>query len=328
MEKKSSILYILDILKKYTDSTHSLTYSAIAQKLELDYDIQLERKAIARDIEILINKGYDIKKKGNNGVSLENRLFEKGELLYLIDSIYSSRSISTKYARDLISKLTEDYSIYEKNNFKNIEKVDDGVKVDNKQLFYTIEVLNEAIDKGVKVEFQYNVYDIDKKLKPKKDGKFYKVNPYYMVNNKSKYYLVCNYDKYDNLGNYKIDCISNIRLTDERIKTLKELPGQENFSLKEYMREHIFMFAGDSVDVTLEISILERVNDVVNWFGENASIYKKEEKILVDLKANEDAIVYWALQFGESVEILTPQRTRDKIKSVLKIMTEKYDKEG
>ena len=62
--------------------------------------------------------------------------------------------------------------------------MDDGVKVDNKQLFYTIEVLNEAIEKGLKVEFQYNVYDINKKLKPKKDGKIYKVNPYYMVNNK------------------------------------------------------------------------------------------------------------------------------------------------
>ena len=191
-EKKSSILYILDILKAYTDKNNSLTYSAIAEKLRNLYDIALERKTIARDIDILIDKGYDIKRKGNNGVALEYRDLEEGELLYLIDAVYSSRSISTKYARDLIGKLTKDYSIYEKDKYKNIEKVDDGVKVDNKQLFYTIEVLNEAIEKGLKVEFRYNVYDIDKKLKPKKDGKIYKVNPYYMVNNKGKYYFSSN----------------------------------------------------------------------------------------------------------------------------------------
>lgn len=325
-EKKSSILYILDILQTYTDKNHSLTYSVLAEKLRNIYDIVIERKTIARDIDILIDKGYDIKRKGNNGVALENRELEDGELIYLIDAVYSSRSIPTKYARDLIGKLTKNCSIYEKDKYKNVEKVDDGVKVDNKQLFYTIEILNEAIEKGLKVEFQYNVYDIDKKLKPKKDGKVYKVNPYYMVNNKGKYYLICNYDKYDNLGNYKIDCISNIKLTDENIKQLKDLPGQEKFSLKDYMREHIYMFAGKSVDATLEISTEERINDVVNWFGEGASIYKQDGKIYVDLTVNEDSIIFWALQFGKSVEIVRPVETRNKIKAILKEMIVKYEK--
>lgn len=325
-EKKSSILYILDVLKRYTDKNHSINYSAIIDKLKSNYDIELERKTVARDIDILIDKGFDIKKKGNNGVSLEERTFEEGELLFLVDAIYSSRSIPTKYARDLIGKLTQDYSIYEKDKFRNIEKVDEGVKVDNKQLFYTIEVLNNAIEQGKKVEFQYNVYDIDGKLKPKKEGKFYKVNPYYMANNKAKYYLICNYDKYDNLGNYKIDCISNIRILDEKIKPLKSLPGQENFSLKEYMREHIFMFSGDSVNATIEICVPERINDVVNWFGQGARLYKREDKIYADLTVNEDAIIFWALQYGESVEIISPESTRNKMKNIITKMIDKYSR--
>ena len=146
-----------------------------------------------------------------------------------------------------------------------------------------------------------------------------------MVNNKGKYYLICNYDKYDNLGNYKIDCISNIALTSEEIKPLKSLPGQENFTLKDYMRQHVYMFAGQSVDVTLEVSVPERINDVVNWFGEGAAIYKQKDKIYVDLTVNEDAIIYWTLQFGESVEIIKPFQTRERMKNIIKEMYKKYE---
>lgn len=167
-DKKIVVFYVLKILQEYSDENHLLTYRDIVQKLEQRYGISPNVKSIASNIDTLADAGYEIVKKGYKGCYLSSRVFEQGELLYLVDAIYSSRSIPTKYARDLIGKLTKDYSKFERDMYKNIEKVDDGVKVDNKQLFYTIEILNQAIEKRLKVEFQYNVYDIDKKLKPKK----------------------------------------------------------------------------------------------------------------------------------------------------------------
>ena len=122
-DKKSSVLYVLDILKQYTDKEHSLTYNAIVEKLHSLYGIEVERRTVARDIDILLDKNYDIVKKGNNGVCLIQRDFEEGELLYLIDAIYSSRSMPTKYARDLANKLTKNFSIYEKKKFNHLEKL-------------------------------------------------------------------------------------------------------------------------------------------------------------------------------------------------------------
>ena len=324
-DKKSSILYVLDILQKYTDKDHLLTYSSIAEKLLNFYDIELNRKTIARDIDILIDKGYDIVKRGNLGVYLGLRDFEEGELLFLIDAIYSSRSMPTKYARDLVDKLTKDHSIFEKQKVKHLEKIDDGSRSSNKQLFYTIEVLNEAIEQGKKVEFQYGIYGLDKKLKPKKDGKIYKVNPYYMVNNHGKYYLVCNYDKYDNIGNYKIECITNIKILNEPIKPIQSLPGQENFSIKEYMQEHIYMMAGNSVDAKIKIENENRINDIVGWFGDKVRIYSDNKGIFAELSVNEDALIYWALQYGESVEVVEPEATREKMTTTLKNILRKYD---
>ena len=325
-DKKSSLLYVLKILRRYTDKNHMLTYGDIARKLREEYNSDLERKTIARNIEILMDNGFDIVKNGNNGVYLGTRDFEDGELMFLTDAIYSSKSIPTKYAKDLVEKLTRNNSIYDKRRYKHLEKFDDNSRSDNKQLFYTIEQIEEAITNNKKIEFQYGAYTQDKKLKLRKDGKVYKINPYYMVNNHGKYYLVCNYDKYEDISNYKIENIANIRILDEDIKPLKSLPGQANFSIREYMKEHIYMTTGESVMAKLKLNNEDRINDVVDWFGSDISIQRIKDELFVNLRVNEDALIYWAMQYGESVEIVSPASTRNKIKALLNSMLEKYNK--
>ena len=325
-DKKSSLLYVLKILMRYTDKNHMLTYGDIARKLREEYNSDLDRKTIARNIEVLMDNGYDIVKNGNNGVYLGTRDFEAGELMFLTDAIYSAKSIPTKYAKDLVEKLTRNNSIYDKRRYTHLEKFDDNSRSDNKQLFYTIEQIEEAITNNKKIEFQYGSYSQDKKLKLRKDGKVYKINPYYMVNNHGKYYLVCNYDKYDDISNYKIENIANIRILEEPIKPLRTLPGQANFSIREYMKEHIYMTAGESVMAKLKVANEDKINDIVDWFGSDISIQKVTDELFVNLRVNEDALIYWAMQYGESVEIVSPTNTRNKIRALLNSMLEKYNK--
>lgn len=322
-EKKSSILYVLDIIKKYSDEKHYLTYADIIGKLDRDYGITLERKTIARDVDALTDYGYDIHKAGNKGLYLASRDFEQGELLYLIDAIYSSRFMPTNYAKDLVEKLMKNYSMFDQKQLKHLEKIEDS-EADNKQLFYTIEILNEAITKKRKVEFKYNAYGLDKKLSPKED-KIYKINPYFMVNNHGKYYLVCNYDKYNDLANYKIDCITDIKILDEKAKKITELDGQENFSMKQYVKEHIYMTHGESVNAELKFANKKFVNDFIEWFGKNVELEETDSGIIAKAKVNEDALIFWSLQYGEHVEILKPAKTREKILSIIKNILDKYE---
>ena len=325
-EKKGSILYILKILQNHSDENHPLTYENIIDKLYHGYGIEIERKTVARDISILQEFGYDIVKKGNRGLFLGFRDFEEGEILYLIDAIYSSRFMPTKYANDLVERLTKNISIHKRKKFKYLEKIDDGVRTDNKEIFLTIELLNEAIEKGKKVEFQYGAYGTDKKLKLKGDGRVYKINPYFMVNNKGKYYLVCNYDKYEDISNYKIDCISNLKITDEDVKPIKSLPNHENFSVKDYIKENIYMVFGNSVKAYIKIKSEDKVNDFVDWFGKDVSFEKVDGELIASLKVNEESLIFWALQYGQYVEVLKPTSTRNKIKEILKSMMTAYEK--
>ena len=154
-DKKVIILYVLEILKKYSDDTHLLTYQDIIDRLYKDYQVVAERKSIARNIDVLTDFGYEIIKKGNTGCYLGYRDFDDGELVFLIDAIYSSKSIPSKYAKDLVEKVTKNCSTYKKSKICNIEKIDEGTRPDNKQIFFTLEILNEAIERGKKVKFQF-----------------------------------------------------------------------------------------------------------------------------------------------------------------------------
>lgn len=323
-DKKSSLLYILKILQESTDEKHLLTYAGIAEKLYSGYGVEIERKTIANSVDILADFGYDIVKCGKNGLYLGTRDYEEGELLFLIDAIYSSKSMPSKYAKDLAERLSKSFSRFERKKFNHLEKIDDGAKPDNKQIFYTIELLNDAIEQKKKVEFQYVSYGVDKSLKFRGDGKFYKINPYFMVNSRGKYYLVCNYDKYNTLANYKIENIANIKVLDEQAKPIESVCGDNKFSIKEYIKEHIYMVTGVTIDAKIRIEKEEKVNDFIDWFGKDVSIAQNGNDIIACLKVNEDSLIYWLLQYGENFEILEPARTRNKMKETLEKILKKY----
>lgn len=59
--KKMMNIYILDILKYYTDAEHPMTQREIQKRLESDYDMTVDRKAVKANLEDLINDGsYNI----------------------------------------------------------------------------------------------------------------------------------------------------------------------------------------------------------------------------------------------------------------------------
>ena len=154
------------------------------------------------------------------------RQFTDGELRLLIDSLLFSRHIPYSQCKDLVEKLEDLSNIYFKSRVRYISTLPED-KTDNRQLFYNIEMLDEAISKNRKVSFRYVEYQTDKKLHEKRrpDGSIreYVITPYQMAAREGKYYLICNYDKYDDVSNYRLDRIRDIRILDEPGKPFSEL---------------------------------------------------------------------------------------------------------
>ena len=172
-DRHVEILYIDEYSELYEKwMGHRLTYKEIVDKLDMRYGIRPDVKSIAKNIDTLIGAGYEIEKCGYKGCYLACRDFEKGELMYLIDAINSSTAIDPKQAKDLINKLTKDYSRYDRKKYHSVMKIDlQTSKSRNKELFYVIEILSEAIEQGKKVAFHYNEYTISKELQEKFNSK-------------------------------------------------------------------------------------------------------------------------------------------------------------
>ena len=59
--------YIIQILQKDTDYDHPMSQAELQRRLEKDYELILDRKAVKRDVDLLFNEGlgvYQLKDRG------------------------------------------------------------------------------------------------------------------------------------------------------------------------------------------------------------------------------------------------------------------------
>lgn len=320
--KKLILLYVLEILKKDSDENHPLRQEDIAEKIYKRYGMECDRKTIASNLGYLIDFGYDIQKIHGKGFFLGEREFEPSEIMFLVDAIFSSKIISSKQAKSLCTKL---YSFLSKNDsqkFRYVYKSDEVSRTDQKQLFYTLGMISDAIEMKKKIEFSYN-----RAMLSGKNEKKYIVSPYFFTNNQGKYYLVSFDEKHNGITNYKLEKIENIKILDDDATPIKKIKGYENGIDKvKYSNQNFYAFGGETISATLKLSSENYVDYVYDWFDKDTCCYIKNGEIFADVKVNEQSLIYWCLQYGSGVELILPVETREKIAKMLKEMCKKYEK--
>ncbi len=338
--KKLVLIHILSILQKHTDAEHTLTVEQIRQRLEADYGIIVDRKAVKKNLLDLIAYGYEIgyteKTRYTHGKTEKMltdwyilRDFTDAELRLIVDSLLFSKHIPYNQCKELIGKLEKLSNKYFSSKVKHIRNMPENLP-QNPELFLTIEILDEAIEKSMQVEFEYCEFGVDKKLHPRKNyknqPKRYTVNPYQMVATNGRYYLIANFDYFENVGHYRIDRIKNIRLVEgshrkpaEKVKELKN-----GLELPTHMAEHIYMFSGECGMVTFKAKKYI-ISDVIDWFGKDVRLFDEtEDEISVSVRVNYQAMKYWAMQYGVHITVTSPPSLVREIREDVTAVAEKY----
>lgn len=318
--KKLALLRILEIYQKYSDSEHVLTYDDIARRLLQEYGIEIERKAIGRNVSMLREAGYDIV-LSRYGSYLAERAFDDAELRLLIDGILSSKHISETHSRQLIEKLSALSNVYFRSHIKNIYSVGDWSKTENNTLFYNISIVGEAIENLKQIRFDYNKYWTDKKLHR---SAIHTVSPYQLLLHNQRYYLMAYNEKWKHIAFYRMDRITNIGIIDEPITPLRTIPGYENgVDYRKISGGLPYMFS-DNAEVITFYAKPEIIDQIIDWFGHDVEFKEDDEWILVTVYASPNAMEYWALQYLNYIEIITPAHLRKRIQNDLKIALDKY----
>ena len=329
--KRFTRFRVFEILNDFTNGDRHLKHTEIQEKLSSIYDIHIERKNVRECIDDInyLGEPYGIyvnSEKGD-GAFLLSRVFEKSEIGFLIDAVFSSKSINQKQAQELTNKLQRFLSKEDRKSFYYVSKSGEITRTDNKLVFYNLDIILDAIAKGKKIKFKYNRYYLDSLKNEKMKNRKLVASPYYLVNNQGKYYLVCNNNYFNDIANYRIERMSDIQILDEEVKPIKSLEGCENgLDIAKYANENIYMFSNKAINAKIKIDNEYSISYVQDWFGENANIYqdKHDNKIYANIHGNEQALIYWCLQYGESIELIEPVSTREKIKVIIDNMGEKY----
>ena len=324
--KKLALLRILEILQRNTDEAHPLTHNEIADLLLKNYGIEIERKAVGRNISLLLEADYDIVTT-KRGVYLNERKYEPSEVRMLIDGVLSSQHIGVKHSRDLIEKLAGEENKYFRKNIKHIYAVNDFNKGDNAEVFYSIDVVHEAIENGKMVEYDYNKYGADKKLHK---TSFQRISPYQLILHNQRYYLMGYSSYWGHMTYHRLDRITNMIVSPRTAVPIREVEGfEDGINYKNLTTAMPYMFS--DTPETIEMLAVDWILDqVIDWFGKDIKIDKTETETLykITLKSSPTAMLFWAMQYTDECEILRPVALRERIKETINKAREKYDEKS
>lgn len=305
--QKLKLLYLLDILNKYTDDEHFITMQEIVKKLA-DCGVNAERKTLYNDLEELRTYGIDvIGEKDGLGYNyhIGNRKFELAELKLLVDAVQSSRFITKAKSKELIKKLNDLTSKYHAEELNHQVFVAGRVKTMNESIYYNVDLIHTAISEDVKIRFRYFMWNENKKQVYRRNGAYYGVSPWGLTWDDENYYLIGYDDEYEAIRYYRVDKMKKIVLSDEKRE------GRDSFKsvdMAVYSKKRFGMFDGEETEVEL-LCDNNMAGVIIDRFGKNTPFVKQDEEHFVALVSVAVSIQFlgWVMSLGDGVKIVGPE---------------------
>ena len=309
---KANMLCILEVLKEYSDEAHIMTMKELREKLEIEYDIKPDRRTIYGAVEALNDLGYDISLYEENGVGyfLREREFDPGEIRLLLDAVYNCSYITPKQTEELLTKIRSFVSVHDRKKYSYTNIVNPEKKSPNPEVFLNIEVLDQAINEKKQIEFTYLKYDETKTLVPRREKK-YIANPYAMICENEHYYLVLIMEGHNDLAFYRIDMMKDIEILDKKISISKKDANLDS------AKKVVYAYSGEPKQIKLNCDEVG-LRYCIEKFGTDIVIVPKEKRFEILLNAPIEGMLFWALQYMQHIEVISPSELRSDIKKAIK----------
>ncbi|MBR3228199.1 MAG: WYL domain-containing protein [Erysipelotrichaceae bacterium] len=196
---KKRMLYLLDILRKNSDTDKRISLGEITTLLEERGIAVSDRKTIYDDIRVLNECGFDI--EYDKGYYLLEAPFSLSEVKIILDSLNSLRNLDEKMLQSISAKLNSFISDDEE---KLLERLRYPIRHKNGKLLQRMEDILEAIKKRQGVFIR------------KKNGEKDLVFPLFIHRNNDHYYFYCHYENDPKLYHYRFDNIRDTVLSDRK----------------------------------------------------------------------------------------------------------------
>lgn len=304
-DNRHRLLDIMKILFEKTDEEHWITTEEIRDELEeLGYE-RPNRKTIEPNMQFLMDIGYDIEKERgvSNRYRWVSRDFEMAELKLLVDAVQSSRFISDKRSKEIISKLKKLTSQPMASQLDRKVITGNSFKRENNYVLYSIDAINEGIRTKKKIQFQMVDYDINMQEVLRYDGLIHEVSPYALLWNNDYYYMLGRASGEDIVKAYRVDRMKGTTVTEIAVD-----PEPRDFKLDKYSSRVFDMFAGEPAEIRIDCK-KHIMNYLVDRFGRDFKVVEKRDdgNFIADVVVEASPTLYaWVFQFGGDAKIISP----------------------
>ena len=341
--QKLKSLLVEKVLLHETDEEHALSSTDIIAHLGL-YNIDAERHGVARDINALMDLldaeaaknfsgdegaslGYEIEYDASlRGYKVINRPVDINDLVLLADCIHSARFITKSQEEALIDALSHLCSKYQAERLRenNIVAIN-RLKTKNKSMMQIISTVNDAIALDCKITMQYLKYTLENKENPVERRKEpYKLSPFKLIMNDGFYYLLAYSDEKQRIMTFRLDRMSNVRLTAETREGEKEF---REIGMSGFTKRVFNMFRGELAHVGIRF-IASKLDTVIDRFGTGPdTIYTPVDAhhfiLRTDIETS-DAFFSWISGFKGGAVLIEPESVVEKYKEFLKINAKRH----
>lgn len=318
LKKKPRLLCILEILRRYSDENHYLSAEAINGKLKELYDLPpCNRKTIYREINALINFGYNVESFKRKGFSLTEAPFSLAEIKIMSDLSNAFKNLDEETTVKLQNKLFSYISHYEEAILLN--SLTKSPKRAKKSFIYFLSLALDALHAQKYL------------LMPDKNGEEKEIIPFFLTYKDNYYYLYYGYKDYAK-RNYHIrfDHIKSLKLSEKRFITEVTDYSQRCQRSSKQIKESVTSFhSEDSENVHLlfkdekdfiKIQLEDRFSEII--FNRAA-----DGRESATFKANINNDFYgFLLKFGVDIEIAEPASLKANFLAYLEKVEEIYRK--
>lgn len=322
--KKLIPLYLQELFLKKTDKNHFIRMPDILSFLE-SKNINADRRTVYSAITNLNLAGFTIKGKQERGgykYHHPERLFSIEELKFLVDSIATSRFLTDRKSKELITKIKTLASEYEITELNRDIITHRKIKSMNDRMFDNLDRIYKAIDNNRQISFQYMRYNADKKLVV--TDKKYIVSPCAVSLSAENYYLIAFNADLQKILHFRIDKIKSISILDETRLGIEEY---RNFNVIDYSLKAFNMYGGKEETVTIEANN-SLIGVFIERFGEMASIrpqFNKKDTFVARIKVMKSPQFYaWIFALGKDARIISPDSVVSEYLDMIKMVRSEY----
>lgn len=324
-EKNGNILYILNVLKKYSNEEHKLSISELKNKIKEEYGEDIDPRTIRRNINLLKEKfGYDISTYNDNkiGYYISNDPetdFEPGEIRAIIDTFSYSTFIEERMAKGIIKKCKNLQNIYENEKIKNYRVYSQKGKTSNVEVIKNIEDISNSIMNKNKITFEYWKYCIKGDKVEKKIVSEPIVSPYAIIYDKQQFYMLGIKEGNKEFYHYRLDRIKNLQELSEKI-TIKK----SEKDIEQYAETSVEIFSGNEVEIEAECDQY-LLGEVIERFGKKVAIRPiNSDTFNMKLKVNSIGFKLWSMRNLDLVTVIKPDSLVKEIKDVIEEAGKRY----